>query len=802
MNKNRSKSTISFLALILCIAVFMTGCGYSKLEVDEKIADVSEQIEALKNSIPTLEKTDEDLGRYIDALEETAEELDGKLAEANTAIETLRRELLAQLKKDIETSEGKTTAKVTVLETSLQTLQTEILKEAETIHTAITALKEQKNALEARIVTLKAYTDEKLTETADWATATFSTLEQYEATQTEIATVKENIRTLESDLKVAEERLNEKIKNDIAVAIDALREELSDDYVARIEAAVSDVTDAYSTAIEDAKKTVTGEYRTAIAEAIKDSESSMEAWVNKTLADGYYDIATIDAKLAALNDALSGADEGLQKQIDAQIAALDAAKKDLTDAYTTAITEAIETNNGVLRAEIAQAVADAAGTLETRLAVIDNAIAGIQAEITAIKSDITSILSQLEALKNADVANRELIDQLKKDMERQLEALQIQINCLKGDHVIDGEVVYTWSADQSTCTATATCVRCGEITETVLSVLNGTTYTATFTNDCFATQTAERKVARITGMTVVGDTVIIDEATKTIIAVIPDGVPVVNFTIVATGENFHLMDDSASGAYRFYIGDQYLVFESRYAVSEMKIEMPVSAGVLEGALKYSNDGGATTVDTGYYFRSINAADYVTTVTTLDELKAALAAGGNVKLGADLAISEEVLRVEAGVSVVLDLAGKKITTTDATSILNLGTLTVKDSVGGGEISASSDVGVAAVINNGALTVEGGAIVASYAGIHNLTSGALTVKGGDISAPFPIELAGGTFALVGDAFTLTSTESGWGEIAWYGSEIDLSGVTGGEVAVEPQADGLDLSKITLPTGWKLY
>ena len=217
----------------------------------------------------------------------------------------------------------------------------------------IAALQAKDEELDQKIADLQAYVDGEVAAVEDWAEATFATLTQYEGVQAEIAAIK---------------LLLEQYRNEI-----------------------------------------TEEYTEAIVNAIAESEKSMKAWVNNLLAEGYYDIAEIDAKLEALEAELADEDAELAKEIEDQQAALEQAKKDLTAAYEKAISEAIETNNGVINAAIAKAVQDAIDKVDTRLAVIDNTIAGIQKDIEAIKGSIASIEKQIAGI-NASIADLEKTD--------------------------------------------------------------------------------------------------------------------------------------------------------------------------------------------------------------------------------------------------------------------------------------------------------------------------------------------------------------------------------------------------------
>ena len=190
-----------------------------------------------------------------------------------------------------------------------------------------------------KIAALETYVDGELKNTEDWATATFATLEQYEAIQTEIASIK-----------------------------------------ALIEQYQADITAAYTKAITD---------------AIATSETSMKSWVNEVLADGYYDIAAVDAMLSALETKLTAADAELEEQIADQQAALEQAKKDLAAAYEKAITDAVANNNGVINAAIARAVSVAKDALKEQIDDIDGEITAIKNRLTELENNFANRIQSL-----------------------------------------------------------------------------------------------------------------------------------------------------------------------------------------------------------------------------------------------------------------------------------------------------------------------------------------------------------------------------------------------------------------------
>lgn len=201
------------------------------------------------------------------------------------------------------------------------------------VKSAIEALKSNDVSLDAKIAALQTYVDDNLKSCKDWAESTFATLKHYDSLQTELASVRTTLEELESRLK-----------------------NMDDEFVGKL-------TDAISV-----------------------SESGMKTWVNKTLAESYYDMATVDAKLDALEKAFKDADALLQKDIEDQQAALELAKEELAKEYKEAISDAIETNDGLIDTMIADAIEEAQKALQSQLD-----------EILAVVGDLDERLSLLES---------------------------------------------------------------------------------------------------------------------------------------------------------------------------------------------------------------------------------------------------------------------------------------------------------------------------------------------------------------------------------------------------------------------
>ena len=308
---------IAFFALLI----------FSCNKYDNEIADIQNRLDKIEGTvIAGFEAQISGINSSITYLENADVILSDAIFKLGVTVGDLEDELKANTDADAQTKKK---------------LQEEIAE----INKLILALQNEDTALDQKIEDLKAYIDNELEATQDWADKTFATLEQYSAMQTEIAAIKELLETYRTD-----------------------------------------ITEACTKALED---------------AIAKGEDSMKGWVNRTLAEGYYDIAEIDAKLKVLETKLSNADADLKEDIKDQQSALEQIKKDLEEAYKDAINKAIEENNGLIDKAIASAVGNALKKVDIKLAVIDNNIAAIQKDIENIKSSIASIEEQIAGINSS-----------------------------------------------------------------------------------------------------------------------------------------------------------------------------------------------------------------------------------------------------------------------------------------------------------------------------------------------------------------------------------------------------------------
>ena len=280
-----------------------------------------------------MESTDTQLNDYIAALQAEDKSLTEKLAETNSKIDSAKKEL-----------EGTISTEKAAVVAELEALKEQLESELATLKAAIETLQAKDAELEKQIADLKDYVDAELKATKDWATATFATLEQYNTVASTIATIEGTIEEL-------------------------------------------------NTSIATVKEEITAAYTAALEEAISALETSMKEWVNEQLT-GYYTIAQMDAKLEALQNSLTEGDGALQKEIDALRESLAAQKTELTEAYTAAITEAINTNNGVFEGKIAEAIGkvnEQIAGLEERITKLEGTMSEVQEQVAALVARIQSI---------------------------------------------------------------------------------------------------------------------------------------------------------------------------------------------------------------------------------------------------------------------------------------------------------------------------------------------------------------------------------------------------------------------------
>ena len=209
---------------------------------------------------------------------------------------------------------------------------------------SIKGLKQYIQMLEKRIEALEEYVYSDSEATEGWLEMTYATLEMYEETINILATLQSELETL----KVKVEGLDEKLCQEVE-------------------------------------------------SSIKESVTSMKDWVNELLT-GYYDIAAVDAKFAAIEQALSSEDEELRKEVSDTRKELRESLADMEKAYKNAIQEAIEKNNGVIEGKIAKAVADINSRIDKERSDINKRLDDIEDRLSKLEDTVADLLKRIQSI--------------------------------------------------------------------------------------------------------------------------------------------------------------------------------------------------------------------------------------------------------------------------------------------------------------------------------------------------------------------------------------------------------------------
>ena len=375
--------------LIAIVAIVLPSCKKINEELDalgnrinkleqETIPTIDEQIAAINTTLDNLDAMDKELKGYIDGLTATANDLQEQINATNTKIDEVKGALQGEI----------SAAKAEVL-AELEALETELKNELAQINATIETLQAKDEELDKKIADLKTYVNTELKSTKDWVNATFATLEQYNALVSEVATIKEQIKAINQSITDLETRLTTKINEDIANAVATLN--------ADIQQKVSEITTAYTNAIKSAKEEITAAYTAAIQTAINALDASLKSWVGEQLSN-YYTIAEIEAKITALQTAITDGDATLQEELSKLKSQLETTATEITAAYKKAIEEAINTNSGVIDTKIANEIASVNQRIDSEVATINAKIVEIESRLDNVEAKIAELLARIQSM--------------------------------------------------------------------------------------------------------------------------------------------------------------------------------------------------------------------------------------------------------------------------------------------------------------------------------------------------------------------------------------------------------------------
>lgn len=320
------------IILLMAIPLLLAGCGKINAEIEE-----------LKNRIANLE------GTTIASIEQQIASINKSIGDLNGMDTSLKGYLdaLSDRATDLETRAGE----IPVLREAINGLKAQ----DGALEESIAELKSYVESLEDVVAALDGSVDERLSKEREWINATFCTLENYQSMTTEIAAIREGIAGVERALG---SRID---------GVDASLDSLQQAFAADLKTVSDNLTDK-----------------------IGKTEASMKKWVNEALA-GYYDIAAIDAKLAALSASAEAGQDAIKKDLDNLSGKVDQVKADLTAAYKKAVAEAIADNEGVISSQIASAIEEVEARVSSDISDLQSKVSGLESRIRSLETIVNGL---------------------------------------------------------------------------------------------------------------------------------------------------------------------------------------------------------------------------------------------------------------------------------------------------------------------------------------------------------------------------------------------------------------------------
>ena len=419
-------------ALLSVILLVSSGCADYDAEfkrvddrIDEiennRIPSIDKQLEKINASLPELERTDQEIKKMIESLDKTADGLRKDIGENENRISEVRSELEKAVKElqdsdktnKMELIAAINYAKATVL-ANLEAMRSEMQGKLSDVDEMISDLKDKDQELEKQISDLRTYVDDELKGIKDWATATFATLEQYNAVVERIGGINTEMSELKKSLSDLEARLTKKFNEDLKKAVSDLESKIGEEVAGlndRIDEEISDLTEAYTSAIAKTRAELENAWTENVKTSLEELEKSLKLWVNGKLT-AYW---TIEETKAAI--------ESQKKDLENQLKAQEAYLKELISANAGEIKDLKKA-----LAETENALADNAKSLDDLFAELEQTKKDIKAAYeAAIKDAITSLKGDMDK----ELADR--IDSLNNSIDERVEALESRIQKCKDD---------------------------------------------------------------------------------------------------------------------------------------------------------------------------------------------------------------------------------------------------------------------------------------------------------------------------------------------------------------------------------
>ena len=419
-------------ALLSVILLVSSGCADYDAEfkrvddrIDEiennRIPSIDKQLEKINASLPELERTDQEIKKMIESLDKTADGLRKDIGENENRVSEVRSELekaVKELQDSDKTNKMELIAAINdakgVVLATLAAMRSEMQGKLSDVDEMISDLKDKDQELEKQISDLRTYVDDELKGIKDWATATFATLEQYNAVVERIGGINTEMSELKKSLSDLEARLTKKFNEDLKKAVSDLESKIGEEVAGlndRIDEEISDLTEAYTSAIAKTRAELENAWTENVKTSLEELEKSLKLWVNGKLT-AYW---TIEETKAAI--------ESQKKDLENQLKAQEAYLKELISANAGEIKDLKKA-----LAETENALADNAKSLDDLFAELEQTKKDIKAAYeAAIKDAITSLKGDMDK----ELADR--IDSLNNSIDERVEALESRIQKCKDD---------------------------------------------------------------------------------------------------------------------------------------------------------------------------------------------------------------------------------------------------------------------------------------------------------------------------------------------------------------------------------
>ena len=419
-------------ALLSVILLVSSGCADYDAEfkrvddrIDEiennRIPSIDKQLEKINASLPELERTDLEIKKMIESLDKTADGLRKDIGENENRVSEVRSELekaVKELQDSDKTNKMELIAAINdakgVVLANLEAMRSEMQGKLSDVDEMISDLKDKDQELEKQISDLRTYVDDELKGIKDWATATFATLEQYNAVVERIGGINTEMSELKKSLSDLEARLTKKFNEDLKKAVSDLESKIGEEVAGlndRIDEEISDLTEAYTSAIAKTRAELENAWTENVKTSLEELEKSLKLWVNGKLT-AYW---TIEETKAAI--------ESQKKDLENQLKAQEAYLKELISANAGEIKDLKKA-----LAETENALADNAKSLDDLFAELEQTKKDIKAAYeAAIKDAITSLKGDMDK----ELADR--IDSLNNSIDERVEALESRIQKCKDD---------------------------------------------------------------------------------------------------------------------------------------------------------------------------------------------------------------------------------------------------------------------------------------------------------------------------------------------------------------------------------